>query len=221
MVEVAPSGDKYGLARQAIPEPFGYDPRHMVDAIRLARRQLGLWMVTPAVLSWAGLFGYQWAFSLSYNGAMPTVFNYFSGVLGDGILIPAANVFAYSLLRQMRPVIRWQRLPLYAALGFITAYAAFIAAGWTRRRQLVDAGSLPVELCRPDPLLRAVGGGLVSLRGICRRDEQLVNPAQRLGGLAIVLDGVVVDGPVRAVSGDGRREVHAPLARVDGAYVPK
>ena len=127
MVEVAPSGDKYGLARQAIPEPFGYDPRHMVDAIRLARRQLGLWMVTPAVLSWAGLFGYQWAFSLSYNGAMPTVFNYFSGVLGDGILIPAANVFAYSLLRQMRPVIRWQRLPLYAALGFITAYAAFIA----------------------------------------------------------------------------------------------
>jgi len=99
----------------------------MVDAIRLARRQFGAWMVTPAVASWAGLFGYQWAFSLSYHGPMPTVFNYYSGMLGDGILIPAANVFAYSLLRQMRPVIRWQRLPLYAALGFITAYAAFMA----------------------------------------------------------------------------------------------
>jgi len=99
----------------------------MVDAIRLARRQVGLWMVAPAVASWAGLFGYQWAFSLSYHGSMPTVFNYLSGVLGDGILIPAANVFAYSLLRQLRPVIRWQRLPLYVALGFITAYAALTA----------------------------------------------------------------------------------------------
>ncbi|HEV2216988.1 MAG TPA: hypothetical protein VGV88_05365 [Candidatus Dormibacteraeota bacterium] len=99
----------------------------MVDAIRLARRQIGVWMVAPAVISWAGLFGYQWAFSLSYRGSMPTVFNYLSGVLGDGILIPAANVLAYSLLRQLRPVIRWQRLPLYAALGFITAYAAFMA----------------------------------------------------------------------------------------------
>jgi len=99
----------------------------MVDAIQLARRQVGLWMVAPAVASWAGLFGYQWAFSLSYHGSMPTVFNYLSGVLGDGILIPAANVFAYSLLRQLRPVIRWQRLPLYVALGFITAYAALMA----------------------------------------------------------------------------------------------
>jgi hypothetical protein len=99
----------------------------MVDAIRLARRQMGLWMVAPAALSWVGLFGYQWAFSLSYHGSMPTVFNYLSGVLGDGILIPAANVFAYSLLRQLRPVIRWQRMPLYVALGFITAYAAFMA----------------------------------------------------------------------------------------------
>ena len=63
----------------------------MVDAIRLARRQFGAWMVTPAVASWAGLFGYQWAFSLSYHGPMPTVFNYYSGMLGDGILIPAAN----------------------------------------------------------------------------------------------------------------------------------
>jgi hypothetical protein len=99
----------------------------MVDAIRLARRQVGLWMVAPAFVSWVGLFGYQWAFSLSYHGSMPTVFNYLSGVLGDGILIPAANVFAYSLLRQLRPVIRWQRVPLYVALGFITAYAAFMA----------------------------------------------------------------------------------------------
>ena len=99
----------------------------MVDAIRLARSQMGLWMVAPAVISWTGLFGYQWVFSLTYHGTMPTVFNYMSGVLGDGILIPAANVFAYSLLKQLRPVIRWQRLPLYAALGFITAYAALMA----------------------------------------------------------------------------------------------
>ncbi len=64
---------------------------------------MGLGVVAPAVISWPGLFGYQWAFAVWYHGSPPTVFNYLSGVRGDGILIPAANVFAYSVLRQLLP----------------------------------------------------------------------------------------------------------------------
>jgi hypothetical protein len=45
--------------------------------------------------------------------------------LGDGILIPAFNVSAFVVLRQMAPGIPWKRLPVYVLLGFATATAAF------------------------------------------------------------------------------------------------
>src|ERR1700719_3190761 len=81
----------------------------MVAAIRLARERIGLPIIVPAVISWTFLFGYQWAFSLTYHGTQPTVFAYYSGIIGDGILIPAVNLGAY------------------VALGLITAFAAFLA----------------------------------------------------------------------------------------------
>jgi len=101
----------------------------MAAAIRLARERLGVSILVPAVLSWTLLFGYQWAFFLHYHGLQRTVFSYLSGVIGDGVLIPIANVGAFVVLREMSPYIRWRRLPLYVALGFITAFACFLAQG--------------------------------------------------------------------------------------------
>ena len=87
----------------------------MVAAIRLARERIGLPIIVPALISWTFLFGYQWAFSLSYHGSQATVFSYYSGIIGDGILIPAANLGAYMVLRQLWPNVSWQRPPLYVA----------------------------------------------------------------------------------------------------------
>jgi hypothetical protein len=47
-------------------------------------------------------------------------------VLGDGILIPAVNLSAFVLLRQLGTGIPWSRLPIYVLLGFATATAAFL-----------------------------------------------------------------------------------------------
>jgi hypothetical protein len=99
----------------------------MVAAIRLARERIGLPIIVPAVISWIFLFGYQWAFSLTYHGTQPTVFAYYSGIIGDGVLIPAVNLGAYVVLRELRPKVHWQRLPLYVTLGLITTFAAFLA----------------------------------------------------------------------------------------------
>ena len=99
----------------------------MVAAIRLARERIGLPIIVPALISWTFLFGYQWAFSLTYHGSQATVFSYYSGIIGDGILIPAANLGAYVVLRRLWPNVRWQRLPLHVALGLMTAFAAFLA----------------------------------------------------------------------------------------------
>ena len=79
-----------------------------------------------AAVSWTFLFGYQWAFYLTYRGGQHTVFWYFSGVLGDGLFIPAVNVAGVILLRRLKPCIAWRRLPLYTLLGLATATAAFL-----------------------------------------------------------------------------------------------
>jgi hypothetical protein len=100
----------------------------MVAVVRLARDRVWL-PILPAAISWAFLFGYQWAFYFSYRGHQPTVFAYYSGVLGDGLLIPAVNVAAFVVLRQMLGVIPWRRLPLYVLLGLITALSAFLMQG--------------------------------------------------------------------------------------------
>ncbi len=99
----------------------------MAAALRLARERIGLPVLVPAVVSWALLFGYQWAFYLRYHGHEPTVFSYLSGVVGDGILLPVANLGAFLVMRQLWPNIRWQRLPLYVLLGLATAFACFLA----------------------------------------------------------------------------------------------
>lgn len=100
----------------------------MVAVVRLARDRV--WPpILPAVVSWVLLFGYQWAFYFSYRGHMHTVFAYYSGVLGDGLLIPAVNVAGFAVLRQLAPSIPWRRLPLYALLGLLTAVAAFLMQG--------------------------------------------------------------------------------------------
>jgi hypothetical protein len=100
----------------------------MVAVVRLARDRV--WPpILPAAVSWALLFGYQWAFYLSYKGHMHTVFAYYSGVLGDGLLIPAVNVAGFAVLRQLAPEIPWRRLPLYALLGLLTAVSAFLMQG--------------------------------------------------------------------------------------------
>ncbi|MEO8744749.1 MAG: hypothetical protein ABI334_05290 [Candidatus Dormiibacterota bacterium] len=97
----------------------------MAAVIRLARERF--WVpVLPAAVSWLFLFGYQWAFYVSYRGHQPTVFSYFSGVIGDGLLIPAVNVAAFVTLRQLAPGIPWRRLPVYVLLGCATATAAFL-----------------------------------------------------------------------------------------------
>ena len=97
----------------------------MAAVLRLARDRA--WApALPAAISWLFLFGYQWAFYLTYRGHLQTVFAYYSGVLGDGILIPAVNVSAFIVLRQLAPGIPWSRLPVYLLLGFATATAAFL-----------------------------------------------------------------------------------------------
>lgn len=97
----------------------------MAAVIRLARVR-GLVPAVPAALSWLFLFGYQWAFYFGYHGHLHTVFAYYSGVLGDGILLPAVNVSAFVVLRQLAPGVPWKRLPIYLMLGVATAMAAFL-----------------------------------------------------------------------------------------------
>src|SRR6202140_4158312 len=97
----------------------------MVATVRRVRDNA--WVpVAPALISWMLLFGYQWAFSLTYRGHQHTVFAYYSGVLGDGVLIPAVNVTGFVVLRYLAAAIQWRRLPLYALLGFVTATTAFL-----------------------------------------------------------------------------------------------
>ncbi len=98
----------------------------MAAVVRLARDR-PWWPLLAAAISWAFLFGYQWAFYYSYRGGQHTVFWYFSGVLGDGLFIPALNVAGVAMLRRLKPCIAWGRLPLYALLGLATATAAFLA----------------------------------------------------------------------------------------------
>jgi hypothetical protein len=93
--------------------------------LRLARDRA--WVpAAPAAVSWLVLFGYQWAFYFAYRGHQHTVFSYYSGVLGDGLLIPAVNICAFVMLRQVSQGIPWRRLPVYTVLGFATATAAFL-----------------------------------------------------------------------------------------------
>ena len=99
----------------------------MAAALRLARERIGLPILIPIGISWSLLFGYQWAFYVRYHGTEPTVFSYLSGVIGDGVLIPIANLGAFLVLRRMWPVVPWGRFPLYVALGLVTAFAAFLA----------------------------------------------------------------------------------------------
>jgi len=97
----------------------------MAAVIRLARERA--WMpVVPAAVSWALLFGYQWAFYFDYRGHQPTVFNYYSGVFGDGLLLPTVNVATFVMLRELSAEIPWRRLPTYVALGLATAFASFL-----------------------------------------------------------------------------------------------
>lgn len=98
----------------------------MVAVVVRRARERDWLPLLPAVVSWALLFGYQLAFSLSYKGHQPTVFSYYSGVLGDGLLIPAVNVAGFLVLRQLAPGVPWKRLPLYVLLGLATAMAAFL-----------------------------------------------------------------------------------------------
>ena len=102
-----------------------YHSRAMAAVIRLARERA--WMpVLPAAVSWAMLFGYQWAFYFAYRGHEATVFSYYSGVVGDGLLIPAVNVAGFVVMRHLAFGIPWKRLPIYALLGLATATAAFL-----------------------------------------------------------------------------------------------
>lgn len=97
----------------------------MVAAVRRARDNA--WVpIVPALVSWVLLFGYQWVFSLSYKGHQHTVFAYYSGVLGDGVLIPAVNVAGFVVIRHLAATVQWRRLPLYAFLGLVTAATAFL-----------------------------------------------------------------------------------------------
>lgn len=98
----------------------------MAAVVRIARER-AWWPILPATVSWMLLFGYQWAFYLAYRGDQHTVFSYYSGVLGDGLFIPAVNVASFAVLRQLGPVIPWRRLPLYTLLGLATAGGAFLA----------------------------------------------------------------------------------------------
>jgi len=97
----------------------------MVAVVRRARDHAWL-PVLPAAVSWVFLFGYQWLFSLSYKGHQHTVFSYYSGILGDGLLIPAVNVAGFVLLRQLARGVPWKRLPLYVLLGLATTLTAFL-----------------------------------------------------------------------------------------------
>ena len=98
----------------------------MVAVVRRAREVAWL-PVLPALVSWTLLFGYQWVFALAYKGHQHTVFAYYSGVLGDGLLIPAVNVAGFFVLRALTPGIPWRRLPLYLLLGLATAMSSFLA----------------------------------------------------------------------------------------------
>jgi hypothetical protein len=80
----------------------------------------------PAAVSWLFLFGYQWAFYFAYRGHQPTVFNYYSGVFGDGLLLPVVNVAGFVMLRELSAQIPWRRLPLYLLLGLATAFGSFL-----------------------------------------------------------------------------------------------
>jgi hypothetical protein len=97
----------------------------MEAVLRLARERA--WAsVLPATISWSMLFGYQWAFYYAYSGHQRTVFSYYSGVLGDGLIIPAINVAGFVLMRQLPAGIPWRRLPIYALLGVATAIAVYL-----------------------------------------------------------------------------------------------
>ncbi len=83
-------------------------------------------ILVVAVLTWLGAFGYQLAFYGYYrligDGFLhyKTVFDYLSGLVGDGIILPILNVLVYLLLREMKVKLTWGKVGIFLVAGLVT-----------------------------------------------------------------------------------------------------
>src|SRR5260370_39922241 len=113
----------------------------MAAAVVRFARDRTWWPLVPAALSWTFLFGYQWAFYLAYTGDQHTVFSYASGVLGDGLFIPALNVAGVAVMRSVKPYVPWRGLALLRPLGFAPGMSGFLVRAGVDLTQLSEPGS--------------------------------------------------------------------------------
>lgn len=89
--------------------------------------------LTFGALTWLAAFGYQIVFYYYYLLAGSkladerNVFSYYSGIVGDGMIVPTLNVLTYLLLHSLRITINLRKVALFAALGLGTTLLAYLA----------------------------------------------------------------------------------------------
>lgn len=76
------------------------------------------------LLTWLMLFGYQLVFYSYYRytespllSGQRNVFSYYSGILGDGLILPILNILVFVLLRSLGVRLQVVKLVFFLALG--------------------------------------------------------------------------------------------------------
>lgn len=82
------------------------------------------------VLTWLLAFGYQVSFYVLYRlqgseflVGQRTVWSYYSGIIGDGVVVPLINMAAFLLLRELKATLNLKKSMLLLSIGFAVTVA--------------------------------------------------------------------------------------------------
>lgn len=79
--------------------------------------------ISFGALTWLSAFGYQiffYYYYLSQGSSLASeknVFSYYSGIVGDGMIVPTLNILTYLLLHSLRVTVNLRKIAFFAALG--------------------------------------------------------------------------------------------------------
>lgn len=79
--------------------------------------------ISFGALTWLSAFGYQiffyyyYLFQGSSLASEKNVFSYYSGIIGDGMIVPSLNILTYLLLHSLRVTVNRRKIAFFAALG--------------------------------------------------------------------------------------------------------
>lgn len=89
--------------------------------------------ISFGALTWLAAFGYQIFFYYYYllqGSSLVTernVFSYYSGIIGDGMVVPALNILTYLLLKSLRVSVNLRRIVIFSLLGIGVTLLVYLA----------------------------------------------------------------------------------------------